>query len=244
MEVQHEDVVLYVSDNGIGIERELQPYVFDLFSQAKRNSDRSQGGLGLGLALVKSLVALHGGTVTCFSEGVGKGARFSVKLPKLLERTATTNGCAESGAVDKAEKPLRILVVDDNVDAAEMLSMLIEALGHHVIVENSSRKAVERARVERPDVCLLDIGLPEMDGNQLAQQLRAHPETAASVLIAVTGYGQENDRKQTLASGFDHHLVKPVDADQLTKLLTDAAKETRVRMLIESSHQQWRHAVK
>jgi CheY-like chemotaxis protein len=129
-----------------------------------------------------------------------------------------------SSAVRKNSVSLRMMVVDDNVDAAVMLAMLLEAMGHHVLVEHGARMALDRAREQAPQVCLLDIGLPEIDGIELARRLRAQPETAQSVLIAVTGYGQENDRKQILAAGFDHHLVKPVDAKKLAAILAAVSK--------------------
>jgi PAS domain S-box-containing protein len=217
-------LLLTVSDEGIGIEPELTGHVFDLFTQAQRSVDRAQGGLGLGLALVKNLVELHGGTVACTSAGLGRGSTFEVALPLL----APTSGEATPGAarVEPAmtgggRRPLRVLVVDDNVDAAATLGMLLEATGHVVEVEHDSHRALERARQQRPDVALLDIGLPEMDGNELARRLRADPQTGAIVLVAVTGYGQEQDRRAAFEAGFDHHLVKPVDMDELARLLAD-----------------------
>jgi signal transduction histidine kinase len=218
MEVHADHVLLTVQDNGIGITPELQSRVFDLFAQGKRTPDRSQGGLGLGLALVKSLVMLHDGTVTCMSEGANQGSRFTVCLPRIPGQTRTPDQ-QHNHALHKTNKALRLLVVDDNEDAAQMLAMLLEALGHHVIVEHDPYKALERAKIEKPQVCLLDIGLPGMDGNELAQRLRSQPETAASSLIAITGYGHVHDRKSTSAAGFRHHLVKPVDMAELTALL-------------------------
>ena len=212
-------VVLDVIDDGIGIEPRMIERVFDLFAQAEVTSARSSGGLGLGLALVKSIVELHGGTVGCDSAGAGKGSTFSVRLP-CLARSASAMETGEPAAAPPAPvQPLRLLVVDDNEDAAAMLGMLLEGAGHEVLVEHSPHRALERARAVAPDVCLLDIGLPEMDGNELAQRLRMLPETAHAVLIAVTGYGQEHDRRRSLASGFDHHLVKPVDTAELRSLL-------------------------
>jgi PAS domain S-box-containing protein len=214
-----EHLLLSVHDEGIGMERELTRHAFDLFTQAKRSSDRSQGGLGLGLALVKHLVELHGGTVACASPGLGKGSTFEVTLP--LMRTAPLAADAQAGeaAPTAGARPLRVLVVDDNVDAAATLGMLLEACGHAVKVENGSFAALESAHAWRPDVALLDIGLPDMDGNELARRLRAAPDTRGIVLVAVTGYGQEQDRRAALEAGFDHHLVKPVDMDRLAGLL-------------------------
>jgi PAS domain S-box-containing protein len=222
-DVHEARVLVKVIDDGIGMSPDLVAHAFDLFAQAERTSDRSAGGLGLGLALVKSLVELHGGTVTCHSESVGKGSTFTVCLPRLPAQDYRNDHSYEDYSIEQSAKALRILVVDDNVDAASMLAMLLEASGHEVMVEYGARDALARARAEQPDVCLLDIGLPEIDGNELAQQLRALPETARSLLIAVTGYGQEQDRKQTLAAGFDHHLVKPVDAKKLAALIAEAS---------------------
>jgi signal transduction histidine kinase/CheY-like chemotaxis protein len=214
-------VTVSVADNGVGMTPDVAARAFDLFAQAERTPDRSTGGLGLGLALVKSLVELHGGTVSCASPGLGQGSTFGVRLPRLAGATAQG---ADPQTVLAAEtlRMLRILVVDDNADAAEMLAMLLEAAGHRVSVEHEPRRALERARVERPQACLIDIGLPDMDGNMLAQRLRADPATAGALLVATTGYGQDSDRRRSLAAGFDHHLVKPLDLEELYAIL-DAA---------------------
>lgn len=218
-DIREAHVQIDVDDNGIGMAPDLAEHAFDLFAQAERTSDRSAGGLGLGLALVKSLVQLHGGTVACHSQGIGQGSTFSVCLPRLPVPECIHEHSYNDRFKQQGARPLRILIVDDNVDAASMLAMLLEASGHHVMVEYGSRQALVRAKMEAPDVCLLDIGLPEIDGNELAQRLRALPETARSVLVAVTGYGKEQDRKRTLAAGFDHHLVKPVETKKLTEIL-------------------------
>jgi signal transduction histidine kinase/CheY-like chemotaxis protein len=218
-----ETVRIEVVDNGIGMAPELVARAFDLFVQAERSADRASGGLGLGLALVRSLVELHGGTVSCDSAGVGKGSRFVACLPRLAQQQAT---CAHDQAADTdaAAMPgsLRILVVDDNEDAADTLAMLLEASGHEVLVEHSPHRALARAADAAPQVCLLDIGLPDMDGAELARRLRAQPETAGALLVAVTGYGQESDRARTREAGFDHHLVKPIDLAKLHALLENA----------------------
>ncbi|WP_296943682.1 ATP-binding protein [uncultured Massilia sp.] len=211
-------LLLAVRDQGIGMERALTRHVFDLFTQAQRSSDRSQGGLGLGLALVKHLVELHGGTVTCSSPGLGQGSRFEVALP-LMASAPDQGGPDAAPSPGGAARPLRLLVVDDNADAAATLGMLLEACGYAVAVENDSPAALAAARRQPPDVALLDIGLPEMDGNALARRLRADPRTAGIVLVAVTGYGQEQDRRAAFEAGFDHHLVKPVDMERLAGLL-------------------------
>jgi CheY-like chemotaxis protein len=206
-----------VLDNGIGMAPELAARAFDLFTQAERSSDRSSGGLGLGLALVKSLIELHGGEVACESAGAGQGSRFSVCLPLLhAPEAAAPVPDAQPGA-DTAL--LRVLVVDDNVDAAVMLAMLLEASGHQVQVEHDPLEALAATLANPPQVCLLDIGLPGIDGLELARRLRARPGTAHALLIAITGYGQDSDRQQILQAGFDHHLVKPIDIAQLYTLL-------------------------
>ncbi|WP_136222870.1 ATP-binding protein [Massilia sp. Mn16-1_5] len=223
--VDGQDVVIAVEDDGIGMEPDLAARAFDLFTQARRSSDRASGGLGLGLALVRSLVELHHGSVTCGSAGIGKGSRFTVRLPRLaMEEGADTRDAGQPGAPPAPVEPLRVMVVDDNVDAAAMLAMLLEASGHRVAVEHDPLRALARSREEAADVFLLDIGLPGIDGNELARRLRAQPETADALLVAVTGYGQENDRKATLAAGFDHHLVKPVDLEALAAILADAVR--------------------
>jgi signal transduction histidine kinase len=218
-EVQDARIFIEITDDGIGMAPELAERVFDLFAQAERTSDRSSGGLGLGLALVKNLVELHGGTVTCRSAGLGQGSNFSVCLPRILKSEDYISQETEETVRTRTSAALRILVVDDNVDAATMLGLVLTTLGHEVLVEHGSCQALERAKVEKPDVCLLDIGLPEMDGNELAQRLRAHPETKHCILVAVTGYGQEGDREKAFAAGFQHHLVKPIDTKQLAAVL-------------------------
>ncbi|WLI91183.1 ATP-binding protein [Massilia sp. R2A-15] len=212
-------VILSVEDNGVGVAEELQPYVFDLFSQAARTSDRTQGGLGIGLALVRSLIMLHGGSVTCHSGGAATGSRFTVSLPRVDPVQLKAAKEEPHDGRGAAARKLRILLVDDNVDAAEMLAMLLEAAGHEVLVEHNGARGLERARRDKPAVCILDIGLPDMDGNELARRLRQHHDTAEALLIAATGYGGAHDRGNTLAAGFDHHMVKPVDSAALFDLL-------------------------
>jgi signal transduction histidine kinase len=210
------EAVIAVRDSGQGIDPSVLPYIFDLFTQAERTPDRSQGGLGIGLALVKNLVALHGGRVAARSEGADKGSEFVIRLP-LLSRAAPQEPAppsvpAEAGAV-------RVLVVDDNADAAQMLATLLEAHGHVVSVEYDGTGGLARALRERPEVMLLDIGLPDMDGHELARRLRASPDTADAMLIALTGYGQVEDRERARQAGFDRHLVKPADLSELLRIL-------------------------
>jgi signal transduction histidine kinase/ActR/RegA family two-component response regulator len=224
MEVDGSHVRIAVSDNGVGMTPEFQGRAFELFAQAARTSDRAQGGLGIGLALVKSLVELHGGTITAHSEGVDKGSRFTVCLPHLLEKNNPPQ--FESNALDAItpRKALKIMVVDDNIDAAKMLSMLLEAFGHQAIVEHHASTALKRSRIEMPDVLLLDIGLPEMDGYELARRLRKQPETENAMLIAITGYGQGQDRDAAMNAGFNHHFTKPIDSVKLANLLAEIDK--------------------
>jgi PAS domain S-box-containing protein len=214
-----DSLVLTVRDEGIGMDAELTGRVFELFAQGQRSADRSQGGLGLGLALVKHLVELHGGCVSCASPGPGQGSTFEIRLPVM--RTGEADGQAPVGAGPAPGARLKLMIVDDNVDAAETLGLLLEACGHEVAVEHQPLRALARARDLCPDVCLLDIGLPEIDGNELARRLLAQPETADAVLVAVTGYGQERDREQAFLAGFRHHLVKPVDMDKLAGVLAE-----------------------
>ena len=214
--------VLAVRDNGIGMAPALVASAFELFYQGKRSPDRSQGGLGIGLALVRSLVELHGGGVAAASEGEGRGSTFTVRLPLPQQSSATAAGTG-GGALQQAAAALRVLVVDDNTDAAELVAMFLGLLGYEVSVEFSAAAALERARQLMPDVCLLDIGLPGMDGKELARRLRRLPGLERVRLAAMTGYGQPHDRRDTEAAGFDAHFVKPVETDALAAWLAGAA---------------------
>lgn len=225
MEVDGSHVKIAIADNGIGMTPELQARAFELFAQATRSSDRSQGGLGIGLALVKSLVELHGGHITAYSDGIGKGSRFVVCLPHSTEKEIPSYCSPHVAQMPLPARPLKVMVVDDNVDAAQMLAMLVETLGHQVFIEHHPRNALERAQKDMPDVCILDIGLPDMDGNELARRLRSQPEMSKAILIAVTGYGQEQDRDAALTAGFDHHFAKPVDSEKISDLLAEFDKK-------------------
>jgi signal transduction histidine kinase/CheY-like chemotaxis protein len=213
---EDDEAVIAVCDNGQGIDPQVLPYIFDLFTQAERTPDRSQGGLGIGLALVKSLVALHGGRVAALSEGLNRGSEFLIRLPVLQQAPPQV---AEQEGADPATGPVRVLVVDDNADAAQMLATLLEAHGHAVSVEYDGTGGYARALRERPEVMLLDIGLPDLDGHELARRLRATPETAGAILVALTGYGQSDDRERAREAGFDRHLVKPADLAELLRIL-------------------------
>lgn len=215
-------LVLTVSDNGIGIDPELLPHVFDLFRQAQRTADRSQGGLGLGLALVRSIMELHGGQVSANSDGIGKGACFTLTLP-LHAGDAAQARVAHDAARSGAE-PVRLMIVDDNVDAARTLANLLEAKGHHVSVMANAHSALEESLRRPLPLYILDIGLPDVDGYELARRLRAAPATAGAVLVALTGYGQMHDQAMAFAAGFDHHFVKPIDIAALDRILLEVAQ--------------------
>ena len=219
-----EEVVLRVRDTGVGITPELLPRIFDLFTQADRTLDRSQGGLGIGLSLVQRLVELHGGRVEAHSAGLGQGSEFLVRLPAL---SPATEAIAPLETVEQPAPPSRVLVVDDNLDAADLLVMVLQTFGHEVQVAYSGQTALEMAIQYQPDFVLLDIGLPEMDGYEVARHLRQQPQTKDVWLIAITGYGQDSDRQRTQEAGFDHHLVKPVERRKLQNLLATLAKQPR-----------------
>ena len=212
-------VDIKVRDNGSGIESALLPDIFELFTQAKRTPDRAQGGLGLGLALVRSMVSLHGGTVEALSDGPGLGSCFSVTLPLGADHPGGAEGVQPGEAALAAHSALRIMLVDDNRDAAESLGIVLAAVGHTVKVEESPLAALRRAQNERFDVCLLDIGLPDMDGHELVRRLRALPALAGAVMIALSGYGQPQDVAKSKRAGFAAHLVKPVDIPHLLSVL-------------------------
>jgi len=216
----NDQVVLSVRDDGIGITAEMLPKIFDLFVQAERRIDRSQGGVGIGLTLVRRLVELHGGSIEARSSGPGCGSEFIVRLPasELPTRTDETPIEAQNGHV-KA-RAHRILVVDDNQDAANSLGVLLRLSGQEVETAYSGAAALSRAADFRPALVLLDIGMPGMDGYQVARQIRQDPALAPIVLVAVTGWGQDEDRRRSKEAGFDHHFVKPVDPTTVEQLLT------------------------
>jgi signal transduction histidine kinase/DNA-binding response OmpR family regulator len=211
---QQAQVIIEISDNGVGISNELLPRVFDLFVQSDRSLDRSQGGLGIGLAVVKRLVEMHGGRVNAASDGVGRGARIEIRLPMM---SAPTPDATPVPAPAIAAR--RILVVDDNVDAALSLSQLLEFDGHETHTVYGAKEALEQVPIFKPDVVLLDIGLPHMNGYEVARRLRQRNDMPHLRLVALTGYGQSEDRQRALAAGFDHHLAKPVDLSALERVL-------------------------
>jgi signal transduction histidine kinase len=216
VEARGPDAVLEIEDTGMGIAAELLPRVFDLFTQGERTLDRAQGGLGLGLALVRRLVELHGGTVRASSGGSGKGASILVRFA----RVATPQTAAQSQPASAAPgTPLRILVVEDNVDGRETLAMMLRLSGHEVLEAESGPDGVALAGAENPDVAIVDIGLPGFDGYEVARRIRASAAGASIRLVALTGYGQEDDRRQATAAGFDWFLVKPADIAALMAIL-------------------------
>jgi PAS domain S-box-containing protein len=210
------------ADNGMGIVPEMQEAVFGMFIRTAEGSDAGrEGGMGIGLSVVKHLVALHGGTIKLRSEGADKGTEFTVCLP--LTQNAPEQGESTAPLLPHpAHAARRILVVDDNVDAAESLAALFGALGHEVTTAKSGAEGLAKARQRPPDVVLLDIGLPDQSGHQIAAQMRQEPWGKTVLLVALTGWGEDRDRKLSMASGFDHHFVKPVDLDALETLMTRA----------------------
>jgi CheY-like chemotaxis protein len=222
-------VEISVRDTGIGIPPEVLPCIFDLFTQVDQRSGRPQGGLGIGLALVRQLVEMHGGSVTAASEGPGKGSEFVIRLPVSIERLAeaeTVTGADGSAAAqaDKAAAPAqppqrRILVADDNQDARESLATLLSLSGHEVFRAQDGSDALQCAERHRPDVALLDIGMPLANGYEVARSIRSQPWGRDMVLVALTGWGQESDRRRSHEAGFNSHLTKPVDPEVLDELL-------------------------
>jgi signal transduction histidine kinase/ActR/RegA family two-component response regulator len=212
---QADRALILVRDNGIGIPEAQLNAVFDMFTQVDRSNRAAQGGLGIGLTLVRSLVALHGGRVEATSAGIGAGSEFRVELPILAVRRPE----AEGAGVARSFPPRRVLVVDDNCDAADTLGVLLAALGATVSIVHSGRAALESLDSFRPDAVLLDIGMPEMDGYEVSRRIRGTSGHGGILLIALTGWGQEHDQRASRAAGIDHHLVKPPDIDRLRELL-------------------------
>ncbi len=215
-----EDVVITVRDNGVGIPPEKLPEMFELFAQGDRTLARSEGGLGVGLTVVKKLVQMHGGRITARSEGIDKGSEFSVRL-RAANRPVTVTALVKEPA-DSPRRAARVLVVDDNVDMATGMARLLHLLGHDVKTAHDGPEAVAVAPAHMPEFVLLDIGLPGMDGYEVAARLRQDGCCRRAVFIAVSGYGQDEDRRRSKAAGFDYHLVKPIDHDALLALLSNA----------------------
>ena len=213
--------IVSVRDNGIGIAQQQLGSVFEMFTQVDRSDRRAQGGLGIGLTLVRSLVEMHGGTVEARSEGLGRGSEFRVELPLVSAQPLR----AEAPLERRRLPPRRVLLVDDNVDAAETLGALLTELGATVLVANSGAAALAAMDAFAPDVVLLDIGMPEMDGHEVARRIRTSDRHARVQLIALTGWGQEHDRERSRAAGIDQHVVKPPDIDRLCALLSERTGE-------------------
>lgn len=213
-----DQAVVSVKDDGIGIAPDLLASVFDMFMQVDRSTRRAQGGLGIGLTLVRSLVGMHGGKVEARSDGQGLGSEFVVRLPRLKDAATAVEETRKMPSIPSR----RILIVDDSRDGGESLSVLLRVLGADVSLVHSGRAALHAVESFRPDVVLLDIGMPGMDGYEVARRIRANSANRAVMLIALTGWGQDEDRERSKAAGFNHHLVKPADIDQLRQLLTVA----------------------
>jgi CheY-like chemotaxis protein len=213
-----EHVVISVEDNGVGIPPEKLPQMFELFAQGERSIARSEGGLGLGLTIVQKLAEMHGGSVSAESEGPGRGSAFTVRLPAAPRPAPASEG---PGTPPRRERRgARILVVDDNADMARGMARLLKLHGNDVSVAYDGPSAVDTARAMRPEFILLDIGLPGMDGYEVARRLREDACCRAAVIIAISGYGQDEDRRRSREAGFDHHLVKPIEFDRLMSLMT------------------------
>jgi CheY-like chemotaxis protein/two-component sensor histidine kinase len=213
-------VHIAIRDNGLGISPTLLPKVFDLFAQGERSLARSEGGLGLGLTLARRIVEMHHGTITARSEGPNQGSEFVVHLPPAGRVSAReTKGGSSTSTVTGV---CRVLVVDDNDDSAQTMAMMLELGGIKAKIAHDGAAALRVADEFRPHVVLLDIGLPEMDGFEVARRMRQTPELSSAILVAMTGYGQEEDRRRTADAGFAHHLVKPVDPEALKRVIASA----------------------
>ena len=219
------DAVITVRDTGVGISRGMLPHVFEMFTQGEHTRARTFGGLGIGLTLVKRLVEMHGGTVAAESTGLGMGSTFVIRLPAALETSHCPQPQAE-GPAHMSPPSLRILVVDDNRDAADSLAMLLRTTGNDIRTAYDGLEAVQVASEFRPDVVLLDIGLPKIDGHEVAQRIRKESWGRQMCLMAVTGWSDETDRARSRAAGFDHHLVKPLDPGHLAQLLVSVGRST------------------
>jgi CheY-like chemotaxis protein/nitrogen-specific signal transduction histidine kinase len=220
------DAVITVRDTGVGISRAMLPHVFEMFTQGEQAHSRTLGGLGIGLTLVKRLVEMHGGTVAADSAGQNMGSTFVIRLPILVDSSQWPQSKAE-GPARMSPPSLRILVVDDNRDAADSLAMLLRTTGNDIRTAYDGVEAVQVANEFEPEVVLLDIGLPNMDGHEVAQRIRQEAWGRRTCLIAVTGWSDEADRARSRAAGFDHHLVKPLDTGHLAQLLGSVERSTR-----------------
>jgi CheY-like chemotaxis protein len=214
-------ITISVADPGIGIPPDAMGNLFGMFSQVKSGKDRSEGGLGIGLALAKGLVELHGGTIEARSAGTERGSEFIITLPIRTQQVHQTEQQARPGAERALRR--RVLIADDNRDAAESLAMLLQMEGHEVTVVHDGREAVTAFEKTRPDAALLDIGMPGLNGYEIARVIRRAPYGRDVTLVAVTGWGQDNDKAQATEAGFNHHFTKPVEPEAITALLARTA---------------------
>ncbi len=224
---QSPEVVVKIKDSGVGIPADKLDIIFGMFTQVDRTLERSQGGLGIGLTLAKRLVEMHGGSVQAFSEGTGRGSEFVVRLPVLLDKQRMQQPAEPTGNEQPAPPARRVLVVDDNTDSAASLAMLLKLAGNETYTAHDGLEAVKAAERFRPDVVLLDIGLPKLNGRDAARRIREQPWGTNMVLVALTGWGQDEDRRRSQEAGFDHHMVKPVDYADLNRLLASLPSEQR-----------------
>jgi PAS domain S-box-containing protein len=225
-ERQGSDVVVSIKDSGVGVPRDMLAKIFELFTQVDRSLERAQGGLGIGLTLVQRLVEMHGGSVSAHSEGAGHGSEFIVRLPIIIEARPTNELRGSDSGAREADAPRRILVVDDNRDSARSLAMLLKIGGNETLTAFDGREAVDVATTFRPDVILLDIGLPKLNGFEVAREIRGQAWGKKVLLVALTGWGQDDDRNKSKDAGFDSHLVKPVEYKELTKVLSELSRQT------------------
>ena len=221
VQLEGEEAVLRVRDTGVGIAPEILPRIFDLFTQAERSLDRSQGGLGIGLALVQRLVEMHGGSVAV-SSVLGQGSEFVVRLPVASRPEPSASPPTETA--QPTGPSLRVLIVDDNVDTVTTLALLVKESGHDVRMAYDGPAVLETALDYRPDVVLLDIGLPGLNGFEIAKRLRQQPALENAVLVAMTGYGRESDLQRSFDAGFDHHLIKPGDFAKVLQILASVSE--------------------
>jgi PAS domain S-box-containing protein len=225
---ENDDVVLSVRDTGIGISPDMLPHVFDMFMQGSHGHRQPEGGLGIGLTLVRNLVDMHHGSVEALSEGVGRGSEFRVRLPLVADATPAPRAVSSSPPETKLTS-LRVLVTDDNRDSADSLGMVLRSLGADVMVVYDGAAALQSLETRHPDVVFLDIGMPGLDGYAIARSIRSRPELGETTLIALTGWGQDDDRRRSHAAGFDHYLIKPADIGKLRALMVQLDRSSRSR---------------
>ena len=222
-----DEVEVRVSDNGIGISAEQMPRLFEMFTQGESVTDRPPGGMGIGLSLARGLVEMHGGRISAHSAGPGLGSEFVVRLPLAESAAATAMAKAAATGAAAPPPPCRVLVADDLRDSADSLGLLIELMGHTVEIAYDGEAALSAAERFRPDIVLLDLGMPKLDGFEVSRRIRAAPWSESMRLVAQSGWGQEEDRRRTAEAGFDHHLVKPIDPTALEALMQKLAVAAR-----------------